>query len=129
MASGALSCIDAFAVAMNMISPSRRASIKRHNATTSAPAVLAEVPDTDIMVNFAVSGKQLPWSPTANLLEYAEANGIVVSSGCRAGSCGTCQTTIRSGEVTYAKTPDFNPDSGTCLLCVCSPKTSLTLEI
>jgi ferredoxin-NADP reductase len=105
------------------------ASIKRHNATTSAPAVLAEVPDTDIMVNFAVSGKQLPWSPTANLLEYAEANGIVVSSGCRAGSCGTCQTTIRSGEVTYAKTPDFNPDSGTCLLCVCSPKTSLTLEI
>ena len=105
------------------------ASIKRHNATTSAPAVLAEVPDTDIMVNFAFSGKQLPWSPTANLLEYAEANGIVVSSGCRAGSCGTCQTTIRSGEVTYTKTPDFNPDSGTCLLCVCSPKTSLTLEI
>ena len=106
------------------------ASIKRHNIATAVPAAPAEVLNTGIMVNFALSGKQLPWSSSAaNLLEYAEANGIVVSSGCRAGSCGTCQTTIRSGEVTYAKPPDFDPDSGTCLLCVCSPKTSLTLEI
>jgi len=106
------------------------ATIKRHNTTVSVAAARAEEADTGIIVNFALSDKQLPWQPSANnLLEFAEANGISVNFGCRAGGCGTCQTTIRSGEVAYRQPPDFDPEPGTCLLCVCTPKTSLTLEV
>jgi ferredoxin-NADP reductase len=105
------------------------ATIKRHNTTVSVVSAGKESNDTGIIVNFALSGKQLPWSPSANnLLEFAEANGISVNSSCRTGVCGTCQTTIRSGETAYHQTPDFDPESGTCLLCICTPKTSLTLE-
>jgi len=102
------------------------ASIKRKNDITSGQT---QATDSDIVVTFAHSGKQLPWQPGAgNLLEFAEANGISVNSGCRAGGCGTCQTTIRAGEVSYRQPPDFDPEPGNCLLCVCSPKTSVTLE-
>lgn len=102
------------------------ASIKRKQAQTAS---VAEAADTGIVVTFARSGKQLPWRPDAgNLLEFAEANGIAVNSGCRAGSCGTCQTAIRTGEVSYREPPDFDPEPGSCLLCVGVPHTSLTLE-
>jgi uncharacterized protein len=102
------------------------ASIKRKQAQT---APVAEAADTSIVVTFAKSGKQLPWRPDAgSLLEFAEANGIAVDYGCRAGSCGTCQTAIRTGEVSYREPPDFDPEPGSCLLCVGVPKTSVTLE-
>ena len=92
--------------------------------TTSAAAEAA------IVVTFASSGKSVPWLPTTgSLLDLAEAHGIAVNSGCRAGGCGSCQTTIRSGEVAYRQLPEFDPEPGTCLLCVCTPKTSVTLEI
>ncbi len=82
-----------------------------------------------VMVTFAKSGKQEAWdSGMGSLLEFAEGHGIVVSSGCRAGGCGSCQTSIRSGEVAYTQAPDFDPEPGSCLLCVCTPKTAVTLE-
>lgn len=105
------------------------ASIQRKKASTSAGAPGAADVATDIMVTFAKSGKQVIWQADAGtLLDFAEANGMRVDSGCRAGGCGSCQTTITAGEVTYRQTPDFDPEPGTCLLCVCTPKTSVTLE-
>jgi hypothetical protein len=112
------------------------ASIQRKKTSSTLLAAsptgtgLMPASDSAIVVTFAQSGKQLPWQPGAGtLLDFAEANGISASSGCRAGGCGTCQTTIRSGEVAYRQMPDFDPEPGTCLLCVCTPKTSVTLEI
>jgi hypothetical protein len=82
-----------------------------------------------VMVSFAKSGKQVAWDPAmGSLLEFAENHGIVISSGCRVGACGSCQTPIRAGEVAYAQAPDFDPEPGSCLLCVCTPKTAVTLE-
>mgnify|MGYP001174287973 FL=1 len=102
------------------------ASIKRRPAVELPPS---DAMASHILVTFAKSGKQLPWQPTAgSLLEFAEANGLTVDSGCRAGGCGTCQTTIKSGEVAYLQPPDYDPEPGSCLLCVCTPKTSVTLE-
>lgn len=104
------------------------ASIQRKSA---APG-LATVQDdaAGLVVTFSRSGKQLPWQSAAGtLLEFAEAQGIAVDSGCRAGGCGTCQTTILAGEVAYRQAPDFDPEPGTCLLCVCTPKTSVSLEL
>jgi ferredoxin len=96
--------------------------------------VLAARPDESSVavldVTFARSGKKYPWQiATGTLLEFAEAQGIAVASGCRAGGCGTCQTTILAGEVSYRQTPDFDPEPGSCLLCVCTPKTPVTLEL
>ncbi|MDP1981940.1 MAG: 2Fe-2S iron-sulfur cluster-binding protein [Sulfuritalea sp.] len=106
------------------------ASIKRR-ATAARSAARPSVAATasDIVVSFSRSGRQVPWQADAgSLLEFAESNGIAVNSGCRAGSCGSCQTTIQAGEVAYRQPPDFDPEPGSCLLCVSSPKTSVTLE-
>lgn len=105
-------------------------SIKRKpSATAAGAAPQAGTEDGGIVVTFAKSGKQLPWQPAAgNLLAFAEAHGISVDSGCRVGSCGSCQTTILAGEVAYSQSPDYDPEPGTCLLCSCTPKTDVTLE-
>lgn len=103
------------------------ASIKRRALANAPSAPQAE--EASVVVSFARSGKQLTWhSGAGSLLEFAEANGIAIDSGCRAGGCGTCQTTIQAGEVAYRQSPEFDPEPGTCLLCVCTPKTALTLE-
>lgn len=102
----------------------KKTAAATHGGASGEAAVAA-----DIMVTFAKSGTQVAWQADAGtLLDFAEANGMHVESGCRAGGCGSCQTTITSGEVTYRQTPDFDPEPGTCLLCVCTPKTSVTLE-
>lgn len=105
------------------------ASIKRRKTETASTASAVAAPATGIMVSFAKSGKQAYWpTQSSSLLEFAESQGIAIDSGCRAGGCGTCQTTIRSGEVSYRQSPDYDPEPGTCLMCVCTPKTNVTLE-
>lgn len=105
------------------------ASIKRRKPETAVAESAVAASVGDITVIFAKSGKQAQWSPqSGSLLEFAESQGIAIDSGCRDGGCGTCQTTIRSGEVTYWKSPDYDPEPGTCLMCVCTPKTHVALE-
>jgi ferredoxin len=106
------------------------ASIPRKSATFALPgATLGDDKANAVPVTFAKSGKKETWTPgMGSLLDFAESHGIVVSSGCRAGSCGSCQTSIRAGEVAYSQAPDFDPEPGSCLLCVCTPKTAVTLE-
>lgn len=105
------------------------ASIRRRKPVAAATESAVAATVSDITVTFAKSGKQVQWSPqSGSLLEFAETQGIAIDSGCRAGGCGTCQTIIRSGEVAYRQVPDYDPEPGTCLLCVCTPKTNVTLE-
>ena len=81
-----------------------------------------------ITVTFSKSGTHVPWNPDAeSLLELAETQGIDVESGCRAGSCGCCQTGIETGEVEYSQQPDADVDPGHCLLCISTPKDDITL--
>ena len=81
-----------------------------------------------IQVRFSKSGKVVAWARNAgSLLELAEANGIAVESGCRAGSCGCCQTRLEAGEVEYSQQPDADLEPGHCLLCITAPKSDLTL--
>jgi uncharacterized protein len=106
------------------------ASIPRKKAAPATGATKqASAKQDAVLVSFAKSGKQVAWDPgMGSLLDFAESHGIVVNSGCRAGGCGTCQTSIRAGEVAYTQAPDFDPEPGSCLLCVCTPKTAVTLE-
>ena len=101
------------------------ASIKRRNDK----ATQDQTADVNIVVNFAQAGQQFQWQYfNNNLLEFAESNGVNINAGCRAGSCGSCQTKLITGEVAYPQPPDYDPEPGTCLLCVCIPKTSITLQ-
>lgn len=105
------------------------ASIPRPNRKKDEPSDEGEEPQGPISVTFAASGKTIAWDPACeNLLEFAEQNGVDIASGCRAGGCGTCQTTIQSGEVSYNHSPDFDPEPGACLVCVSRPKHHVTLE-
>jgi ferredoxin len=105
------------------------ASVPRRTAVVDVPSASA-AGAAPITVSLTRSGRQLQWDGAkGSLLDFVEANGVTVSSGCRAGGCGTCQTTIQSGQVAYRQTPDFDPEPGSCLLCVCTPKTDLSLEL
>ncbi len=82
-----------------------------------------------VTVTFSRSEKSVIWDPSSeSLLDFAENNGIDVSAGCRAGGCGSCQTTIEEGKVDYVQAPDFDPEPGSCLLCISRPKSDLTLS-
>jgi ferredoxin-NADP reductase len=102
------------------------ASVKRVAKTDPAAAV----DQAGVEVNFVRSNKTVLWSNGAGtLLELAEAHGIRMDSGCRAGSCGTCVTAIRDGKVDYlGGNPDFDIEKGSCLACVAVPKGALSLD-
>ena len=93
-------------------------------------AALKETTTQPINITFSKSGKNILWDPAADsLLDFAEANGIEVESGCRAGSCGSCQTAIEKGQVDYNQSADADITPGHCLLCISTPKSDLTLDI
>ncbi len=100
------------------------ASLIKHEKQQSVLRTAAQ----PITVTFGKSGKRIPWDASADsLLEFAEANGIEVDSGCRAGSCGSCQIRVETGEVEYNQHADADVEPGHCLLCVTIPKGDLTL--
>ncbi len=95
-------------------------------AAVAAPG--AAVP-TGFAIQFKKSGKTLQWcGDHTSILDLAEANGISIPSGCRAGSCGTCQVAIFSGEIDYIEKSDFETERGTRLTCIGAPKSDLVLD-
>ncbi|QQO23277.1 2Fe-2S iron-sulfur cluster binding domain-containing protein [Bradyrhizobium diazoefficiens] len=75
------------------------------------------------------SRKSLVWTREAGtLLELAEANGIRINSGCRAGNCGTCVTAVKHGNVSYLVKPASNPAAGSALLCIAHPTADIALD-
>lgn len=98
-------------------------------ARTNHPSESEPDAAATLTVTFEKSDKRVNWDGSASfLLDFAEDHDIEVTCGCRAGGCGSCQTTIVAGEVEYLQAPDFDPEPGTCLLCVARPKTDLILS-
>jgi ferredoxin-NADP reductase len=98
---------------------------------SAVPAVNAQSAESAaaIEVRFSRSGRTLVWDgQDANLLDFADRHNVSVDSGCRSGSCGTCETKLVSGSVTYADKPDHDITTGHCLLCVGKPVSALVLE-
>lgn len=90
-----------------------------------APAALDEA----FEVGFRKSARTLTWDgQDANLLDFAERQGVLVESGCRSGGCGSCAVRLVSGEVRYAHRPDYDVEAGYCLLCVGRPTSDLVIE-
>ena len=80
-------------------------------------------------VEFTRSRRSLVWTKEAGtLLELAEASGIRINSGCRAGNCGTCVTAMKHGSVSYLVKPASNPAPGSALLCIAHPNGDVALD-
>jgi ferredoxin-NADP reductase len=93
------------------------------------PTPVAATGEAAPRVTFTRSGKTIVWSPKdSNILDVAEANGVTIDSGCRAGNCGTCETAIRGGSVTYPLTPGYRNKEGTCLVCVAIPQGEVVID-
>lgn len=83
----------------------------------------------DFKVELARSGRSLSWTKeSGTLLELAEASGIKISSGCRAGNCGTCVTALKQGNVSYLVKPANIPAPGSALLCIAYPTGDIVLD-
>jgi uncharacterized protein len=83
----------------------------------------------DRRVRFDRAGVELAWDARqTSLLDFAEASGIYIPSGCRTGSCGSCTTAIKSGKVRYEMPADFECEDGVCVPCVCIPDGDLVLD-
>jgi ferredoxin len=80
-------------------------------------------------VRFERSGKRAMWDGSLqSLLEFGEAAGVKMPSGCRAGSCGECMMAIRGGEVSPIKQSGIAVPSGHCLTCISVPNGELVLD-
>ena len=101
------------------------------------PATVRLEPDTPrptvagteaLSIQFKGAGRTLAWTgQDDNLLDFAERQGVPMESGCRSGSCGSCQTRLLSGTVHYANPPDYDIASGHCLPCVATPLSNLVV--
>lgn len=87
------------------------------------------LPAIPIDVQFRRSRRTITWTgEDANLLDFAERHSIPVESGCRTGSCGSCETRMVSGDVHYDTKPEYELTAGRCLLCIGTPVSTLVLE-
>ncbi len=95
----------------------------RRQGDGAAPATPPPGPAaTQAVVRFARSGQQAAWTPAqGTLLELAEAQGLSPPYSCRAGHCGSCVTTLRSGRVTYAEPAAWQTGDGEVLICCARP--------
>ena len=104
------------------------ASVKRA-ARPEVKTSLTQVPFGGAEVLFARSGTRAVWSASyASILELADARGIKIDAGCRAGNCGSCLVAIKSGDVDYLGEHGAEIERGSCLACICKPKGRLVLD-
>jgi ferredoxin len=83
-------------------------------------------------ITFQKSGKTFDWeSSFNNLLDFAEAKGIQIESGCRMGVCGSCRVKLLSGSAAM-ETEDGLEDedlaNGMILPCVAVPESDLVID-
>ncbi len=95
----------------------------RRRPDVAAPAAPPPAPAAaHAVVNFTRSGHRAAWtSAQGTLLELAEAQGLSPPYSCRAGHCGSCVTTLKSGRVTYAEPPAWQTGDGEVLICCARP--------
>lgn len=99
-----------------------------NNGTEGSQHAAQGVAVQPLEVQFLKTGRTFVWTATSGtLLDFAEKNGISVESGCRAGSCGACETKLISGSIRYADKPDYDIATGNCLLCVGVPSADVVL--
>jgi hypothetical protein len=102
---------------------------KKAQAETAEASAGTDQAAQAIEIEFQRTGKTVSWRPDDGaILDVAEANGVMIDSGCRAGNCGTCLTAVKSGKVDYLSEPGEPPEKGSCLTCIGVPRERLVLD-
>jgi uncharacterized protein len=103
-------------------------------ATVKRTAPAADAPSDGgaaaaFKISFSRSGKTVDWRENdGSILDVADKLDVHMSSGCRAGNCGTCETAVREGKVKYLLDTGFKPKEGSCLPCVGVPSCDVVLD-
>ncbi|MEQ8850119.1 2Fe-2S iron-sulfur cluster-binding protein [Botrimarina sp.] len=80
-------------------------------------------------VRFAADAPPLVWDGKhATLLDLAEATGVPIAAGCRAGNCGACRVRVVQGKVAVLRKAGATTADGECLACISLPDGPVLLE-
>ena len=80
-------------------------------------------------VEFLRTGKRLAWKgDCGSLLDFAEEQGVPLDYGCRAGNCGQCLVSVKSGRVEHLQVPGLPLEKNQCLTCIGVPHGDVVLE-
>lgn len=80
-------------------------------------------------VRFSPMSDPVLWDGAhASLLELAEAAGVPVGSGCRAGNCGACRVRVVEGKVAAMRQAGVVTPPGECLACISLPDGPVWIE-
>lgn len=91
--------------------------LERFEAKVLGDPVWAEPFEVDLML----SGLSVEVAPGTSILEAVEAEGIVVPSSCRVGTCGTCEVAVVDGDVEHRDSvlsPEEQDDNRSMMICV-----------
>ncbi len=96
-----------------------------------SPSPYADGPPVDVAtVTLVRSATTVRSKPGESLLQTLEQAEIPASASCRSGRCGTCETALIAGRITYPRPPSFKTNEHGVLLCVARPATTeLTLVL
>lgn len=99
-------------------------------ATTEPPAGAAAGTAT-ATVRFARSGVEVRCDPGTTVLAAAEGAGVLLPSSCTQGMCGTCKSTLLSGEVDMQHNGGIRPRevaAGKFLPCCSTPDGDIVVD-
>ena len=98
-----------------------------HAPASGASAASATLPE-QATIELQRSGRKLEWHAESDgtLLDFLEASGVAVDSGCRMGICHACRCKVIAGAVSYDPSPISLPAEDV-LLCCARPSTSTLL--
>ena len=106
-------------------------SFSFEEARPLAPSTATSGATASFRVEFREHGVTLDCSPDTTLLDAAAAAGLTLPSSCAQGLCGTCKSTLISGEVDMQHNGGIRPReiaAGKVLLCCSRPKTDLVVS-
>lgn len=108
--------------------PDKDIHFEAFGAASARPAT-SEIALESCEVVFSRSNQSCTWTAQAgSLLDLAEAHGIVIDSGCRAGSCGSCSTAVKEGNIEHGIEPGIRAEEGSCLVCIAEPRGRVVLD-
>lgn len=91
--------------------------LERFEARVLGPPVWPESFEVDLLL----SGLTVEVDPGVTILDAVEAEGVVVPSSCRVGTCGTCEVAVVDGDVEHRDSvlsPEEQEDNRTMMICV-----------
>lgn len=104
------------------------------NAAIAGAANAGEIDDGALeniyQVQFARSGiDTVARGDEQSLWELAQANDVVIPSGCLSGVCGSCRVRLLEGSVSYDRYVSVSLKDDECLTCVARPVSNVVLDV